>query len=84
MSVLLTICGALINSLAFSCTVCFFGKLMDHGEKEDKIHDLALAKIRKGRDKLNQAGLVLSIKLYEKKKWGNTINQQCWLSNAWV
>ena len=40
---------------------------MDHGEKEDKIHDLALAKIRKGRDKLNQAGLVLSIKLYEKK-----------------
>lgn len=65
MSVLLTICGALINSLAFSCTVCFFCKLMDHGEKEGKIHGLALAKIRKGRDELNQ----------EKPKWLGFINK---------
>ena len=71
MSVLLTICGALINSLALSCTVCFFGKLMDHGEKEDKIHGLALAKIRKGRDKLNQ----------EKLKWLGFVNKTVWKKN---
>lgn len=38
---------------------------MDHGEKEDKIHGLALAKIRKGRDKLNQ----------EKLKWLGFVNK---------
>ena len=53
MSVLLTICGALINSLAFSGTNFSLSKLTDNGEKECKRHDLALEKRQKAREKQN-------------------------------
>ena len=35
-----------MNALAFIGTNFFFSKLMDHGEKERKRHDLALEKVQ--------------------------------------
>ena len=43
-----------IDALAFSGTNLFFRKLMDHGEKERKSHDLTLEKLRRIRDKWNK------------------------------
>ena len=40
--VLFTIGGTVMNALAFSGTNLFFGKLMDHGEKERNRHGLSL------------------------------------------
>ena len=40
-SILFTIGGAVMNALAFSGTKILLSKLMDHGEKERKRHDLA-------------------------------------------
>ena len=53
-SVLFTIGGAVMNAIVFSGTNCFFSKLTDHGEKKQKIHDLALEKLLKARDNWNE------------------------------
>ena len=50
-SVLFRIAGAMMNAFAFSGTIFFFSKPTDHGEKERKIHDLALEKLQRARDK---------------------------------
>ena len=42
-----------MNALAFSSTNFLFSKLMDHGEKERKIHDVALEKLQRARDEWN-------------------------------
>ena len=44
-SVLFTICGAVINALAFGGTNFLFSKLTDNGEKERKKHNLAIERI---------------------------------------
>ena len=54
-----------MNTLAFSCTVCFFRKLKNHGEKECKRHYLVLEKLQKGRDKWNK----------DRMKWLDFINK---------
>ena len=46
-SVLFTIHGAVANALAFSSTSFLLTKLMDHGEKKRKRHDLALERLQR-------------------------------------
>ena len=41
-SLLFTVRGAVVNGLAFSDTNFVFSRLVDHGEKECKGHDLEL------------------------------------------
>ena len=53
-SLLFTIGGAAVNAAAFSGTNFLLSKLTDHGEKERKIHDLALKKIQKASDEWNK------------------------------
>ena len=53
-SLLFTIGGALVNTLAFSGTNFIFNRFTDHGEKERKRHDLALEKLQRARDKWNK------------------------------
>ena len=53
-SVLLTISGVVMNALAFIGTNFFFNKLMDHGEKERKRHNLAFEKLQRAKDKWNE------------------------------
>ena len=45
-SVLFTLGSTVMNALAFSGTNFFFSKLMDHGAKECKRHDLTLKSFR--------------------------------------
>ena len=53
-SILFTIGGAVMNALAFSGTKILWSKLMDHGEKERKRHDLALEKLQRARTEWNK------------------------------
>ena len=53
-SVLFTICGAVVNALAFSGTNFVFSRLTDHGAGERKRHDLALKKLQSVRDEWNR------------------------------
>ena len=53
-SVLFTICGAVVNALAFSGTNFVFSRLTDHGAEERKRHDLALKKLQSVRDEWNR------------------------------
>ena len=53
-SLLFTICGAVVNALAFSGTNFVFSRLTDHGEEERKRHDLALKKLQRARDGWNK------------------------------
>ena len=48
-SVLYTIGGAVVNTLAFSGT-----RLTDHGEEEHKRHDLTLEKLQRAREEWNR------------------------------
>ena len=61
-----------MNALAFIGTNFFFSKLMDHGEKERKRHDLALEKVQRACDKWNEDIMKLqdsiNKRLPEKKK----------------
>ena len=43
-----------MNALAVSGTNFFFSKLIDHGEKEGKRHNLALEKLQRVRDEWNK------------------------------
>lgn len=43
-----------MNALAFSDTKFFFSKLIDHGEKESKTHDLVLEKLQRAKDEWNK------------------------------
>ena len=43
-----------MNALAFSGTNFVFSRLTDHGAEERKIHDLALEKLQRARDKWNR------------------------------
>ena len=49
-----TIGRAVINALAFSGTNFVLSRLADHGEEEQKRHDLALEKPQKARDEWNE------------------------------
>ena len=49
-----TIGRAVINALAFSGTNFVLSRLADHGEEEQKRHDLALEKLQKARDEWNE------------------------------
>ena len=53
-SLLFTIGGAVLNALAFSGTNFVFSQLTDHGEEEQKRHDLALEKLQRARDEWNK------------------------------
>ena len=53
-SLLFTVSGAVVNTLAFSGTNFVFSKLTDHGEEERKRHDLAFGKLQKARDEWNK------------------------------
>ena len=53
-TLLFTISGTVLNALAFSGTNFVFSRLMDHGEKERKKHDLALEKLQRARDEWNK------------------------------
>ena len=67
-----------MNALAFIGTNFFFSKLMDHGEKERKRHDLALEKVQTAWDKWNEGIMKLqdsiNKRLPEKKKAKEYIN----------
>ena len=52
--VLFTISGVLMIAFAFSCTIFFFNKLLNHGEKERKRRDLAFEKLQRARDEWNK------------------------------
>ena len=52
-SLLFTIGGALVNAVVFSGTNFLFSRFTDHGEKERKIHHLALEKLQRARDEWN-------------------------------
>ena len=49
-----TIGRAVMNALAFSGTNFVLSRLADHGEEEQKRHDLALEKLQKARDEWNE------------------------------
>ena len=53
-SLLFTVGGAVVNALAFSGTNFVFSRPTDHGEEEQKRHDLALEKLQRARDKWNE------------------------------
>ena len=53
-SVLFTLGSTVMNALAFSGTNFFFSKLMDHGAKECKRHDLTLEKLQRARSEWNK------------------------------
>ena len=67
-----------MNALAFIGTNFFFSKLMDHGEKERKRHDLAVEKVQRACDKWNEDIMKLqdsiNKRLPEKKKAREYIN----------
>ena len=44
-SIVFTVGGAVMNTLAFSSTDILLSRLTDHGNKEHKRHDLALEKL---------------------------------------
>ena len=46
--------GAAINALAFSGSNDLFSKLSDHGEAEQKRHDIAMEEFQKARDEWNK------------------------------
>ena len=53
-SLLSTICGIVVNVLAFSSTNFVFSRLTDHGVEERIRHDLALKKLQRERDERNR------------------------------
>ena len=53
-SLLFTIGGAVVNTLAFSGTNFAFSGLTDHDEEERKRHDLAVEKLQRARDEWNE------------------------------
>ena len=53
-SLLFTIGGVVVNSLAFSGTNFVFSSLTDHGEEERKRHDLAPEKLQRARNEWNK------------------------------
>ena len=50
-TLLFTIGGAVVNTLAFSGTNFVFSQLTDHDGEEGKRKDLALEKLQRARDK---------------------------------
>ena len=53
-SLLFTVGGPVVNTLAFSGTNFFFSSLTDHGAEERKRHDLALEKLQREREECNR------------------------------
>ena len=53
-SLLFTVGGAVVNALAFSGTNFVFSRLTNHGEEEQKRHDLALERLQRARDEWNK------------------------------
>ena len=53
-SLLFTVGGAVVNALAFSGTNFVFSRLRNHGEEEQKRHDLALERLQRARDEWNK------------------------------
>ena len=53
-SIFFKINGVVMNAFAFSCTIFFFNKLLNHGENKHKIHDLSFEKIHRARDEWNK------------------------------
>ena len=53
-SLLFTIGGVVVNSLAFSGTNFVFSSLTDHGEEERKRHNLAPEKLQRARNEWNK------------------------------
>ena len=77
-SLLFTIGGAMVNTLAFSGTNFVFSRLTDHGAKQHKRHDLADEKLQRTRDKWNEDQMkrldFINKRLREKKR-SKGINQ---------
>ena len=46
--------GAVINAVTFSGSNYLFSKLSNHGEAEQKRHDLAMEEFQKDRDEWNK------------------------------
>ena len=65
-SLLFTIGGAVVKALAFSGTNFVFSRLRNHGEEEQKSHDLALKKLQRARDEGNR----------NRMKWLDFINKR--------
>ena len=53
-SLLFTVGGAVVNALAFIGTNFVFSRLTNHGEEEQKRHDLALERLQRARDEWNK------------------------------
>ena len=53
-SLLFTVGGGVVNALAFSGTNFVFSRLTNHGEEEQKRHDLALERLQRARDEWNK------------------------------
>ena len=53
-SLLFTVGGTGVNALAFSGTNFVFSRLTNHGEEEQKRHDLALERLQRARDEWNK------------------------------
>ena len=53
-SLLFTVGGAVVNALAFSGTNFVFNRPTDHGEEEQKRHDLVEERLQETRDKWNK------------------------------
>ena len=53
-SLLVTIGGAVVNTLNFSGAMFVFNRFTDHGEEERKRHGLLIEKLQRARDEWNK------------------------------
>ena len=90
-SSLFSICGAVVNALAFSGTNFVFSRLTDHGAEERKRHDLALKKLQRARDYWNKGRMkrldFMNKRLCEKMRQRHTstmLTRQWWNTIAYL
>ena len=71
----------MVNALAFSGTNFVFSRFKDHGEEERRLHDLALEKLHRVRNKWNEDQMkwldFMNKRLREKNNEARGIHQQC-------
>ena len=71
----------MVNALAFSGTNFVFSRFTDHGKEERRLHDLALEKLHRVRNKWNEDQMkwldFMNKRLREKNNEARGIHQQC-------
>ena len=71
----------MVNALAFSGTNFVFSRFKGHGEEERRLHDLALEKLHRVRNKWNEDQMkwldFMNKRLREKNNEARGIHQQC-------